>query len=136
VEYSLSSTLMIVLIGLVTGITDLAALIGIAFANIAMILFGWLMEVSNNGLMHGRDQSPARGERAWWTPFWFGCVAGIGPWLAIGAYLWASIAVLDGQGPPGFVWHPHQPVRAVQHLRAQPVAPVPPGRALARLPVR
>ena len=103
-EYSLSSTLMIVLIALVTGITDLAALIGIAFANIAMILFGWLMEVSNNGLMHGREQSPARGERAWWTPFWFGCVAGIGPWLAIGLYLWAAIVVLEGQGPPGFVW--------------------------------
>jgi Heliorhodopsin len=104
VEYALSSTLMIVLIALVTGITDLAALIGIAVANVAMILFGWLMEVSNNGLMHGRDQSPARGQRAWWTPFWFGCVAGIGPWLAIAAYLWASIVVLDGQGPPGFVW--------------------------------
>jgi hypothetical protein len=104
VEYALSSTLMIVLIALVTGITDLAALIGLAFANIAMILFGWLMEVSNNGLMHGRDQSPSRGQRAWWTPFWFGCLAGIGPWLAIGAYLWAAIGVLDGQGPPGFVW--------------------------------
>ncbi len=104
VEYSLSSTLMIVLIALVTGITDLAALIGLGFANIAMILFGWLMEVGNNGLMTGRDEAPARGSRAWWTPFWFGCVAGIGPWLAIGAYLWASIAVLDGQGPPGFVW--------------------------------
>ena len=69
-----------------------------------MILFGWLMEVANNGLMHGRDQAPARGRRAWWTPFWFGCVAGIGPWLAIAAYLWAAITVLDGEGPPGFVW--------------------------------
>ena len=104
VEYSLSSTLMIVLIALVTGITDLAALIGLAFANVAMILFGWLMEVSNNGLMHGRDQAPTRGERAWWTPFWFGCIAGIGPWLAIAAYLWAGIVLLDGPGPPGFVW--------------------------------
>ena len=104
VEYSLSSTLMIVLIALVTGITDLAALVGLAFANVSMILFGWLMEVANNGLVHGRDQSPARGQRAWWTPFWFGCVAGIGPWLAIAAYLWAAITVLDGEGPPGFVW--------------------------------
>ena len=104
VEYSLSSTLMIVLIALVTGITDLAALVGLAFANVSMILFGWLMEVANNGLMHGRDQAPERGRRAWWTPFWFGCVAGIGPWLAIAAYLWAAITVLDGEGPPGFVW--------------------------------
>ena len=104
VEYSLSSTLMIVLIALVTGITDLAALIGLAFANTAMILFGWLMEVANNGLAHGRDGAPARGSRAWWTPFWFGCIAGIGPWAAIGTYLWVTISVLDGQGPPGFVW--------------------------------
>ena len=104
VEYSLSSTLMIVLIALVTGITDLAALIGLAFANAAMILFGWLMEMANNGLMHGRDEASSRGSRAWWTPFWFGCVAGIGPWAAIGAYLWVTISVLDGQGPPGFVW--------------------------------
>ena len=39
VEYSISSTLMILLIALVTGLTDLAALIGIAGANVAMILF-------------------------------------------------------------------------------------------------
>ncbi len=104
VEYSLSSTLMIVLIALVTGITDLAALIALAFANIAMILFGWLMEVTNNGLMHGKDGTPSRGEQAWWTPFWFGCIAGIGPWAAIGAYLWVNSAVNDGEGPPGFVW--------------------------------
>ena len=104
VEYALSSTLMIVLIALVTGITDLAALVGLGFANIAMILFGWLMEMTNNGLVHGRDAAPERGERAWWTPFWFGCVAGIGPWAAIGLYLWVTIAVNDGQGPPGFVW--------------------------------
>ena len=104
VEYAISSTLMIVLIALVTGITDLAALIGLAFANASMILFGWLMEMSNNGLMHGADASPDCGERAWWTPFWFGCVAGAGPWLAIGAYLFVTIALNDGQGPPGFVW--------------------------------
>ncbi|MBR7743283.1 heliorhodopsin HeR [Phycicoccus sp. BSK3Z-2] len=104
VEYALSSTLMIVLIALVTGITDLAALVGLGVANIAMILFGWLMEMSNNGLMHGRDARPVRGGRAWWTPFWFGCVAGIGPWLAIALYLWVTIGVNGGEGPPGFVW--------------------------------
>lgn len=104
VEYSISSTLMIVLIALVTGITDLAALIGLAFANAAMILFGWLMEMTNNGLMHGKDGAAIRGERAWWTPFWFGCVAGVGPWAAIGAYLFVNISLNEGEGPPGFVW--------------------------------
>ncbi len=93
VEYALSSTLMIKLIAMVTGITDLSALIAIAFANIAMILFGWIMEMVN-----------APEDKAWWTPFWFGCVAGIGPWVAIVGYLLANLSVDGAQGPPGFVY--------------------------------
>ena len=94
VEYSLSATLMIVLISLVTGVTDLAALIAIAFANASMILFGWIMELVN----------PPGRERTWWSPFWFGCIAGIGPWLAIGAYLWVNVSQPGAAGPPGFVY--------------------------------
>jgi hypothetical protein len=93
VEYSLSATLMIVLIALITGITDLAALIGIGFANAAMILFGWLMEVANRS-----DRRP------WWEPFWFGCVAGAGPWLAIAAYLLVNVNQEGAEGPPTFVY--------------------------------
>lgn len=104
VEYSLSSTLMIILISLVLGISDIAALIGLGLANVSMILFGWLMEMTNNGLMHGRDGHPVRGVRAWWTPFWFGCVAGIGPWVAAAIYLIVNVAVVGGEGPPGFVY--------------------------------
>ena len=104
VEYSLSSTLMILLITLVLGISDIAALIGIGIANVSMILFGWLMEMSNNGLMHGKHGRAARGERAWWTPFWFGCIAGIGPWLAAAIYLIVNVGIQGGEGPPGFVY--------------------------------
>lgn len=104
VEYSLSSTLMILLISLILGISDIAALIGIGIANASMILFGWLMEMSNNGLMHGKDGQPARGERAWWAPFWFGCVAGVGPWLAAAVYLIVNVGIQGGEGPPGFVY--------------------------------
>ncbi len=104
VEYSLSSTLMIILISLVLGISDISALIGLGIANAAMILFGWVMEMSNNGLMHAKGGQPARGERAWWAPFWFGCIAGIGPWLAAAIFLIVNIAVEGGQGPPGFVY--------------------------------
>ena len=93
VEYALSSTLMIVLIGLVTGITDLAALLAIAFANVAMILFGWIMEMVNEP-----DSA------TWWTPFWFGCIAGIGPWVAIIVYLIANLSQEGAEGPPGFVY--------------------------------
>ncbi|MEL6985527.1 MAG: heliorhodopsin HeR, partial [Actinomycetota bacterium] len=88
VEYSLSSTLMIVIIALVTTVSDLGALVGIAFANISMILFGWIMEMVNRP-----------GQRVWWAPFWMGCIAGIGPWLAIVGY------IFTGEGrPPGFVY--------------------------------
>ena len=104
VEYALSATLMIVLISLVLGISDAAALIGLAIANASMILFGWLMEMANNGLMHGKNASSARGKRAWWTPFWFGCVAGVGPWLAVATYLIVNVGVKGGEGPPGFVY--------------------------------
>jgi len=93
VEYSLSSTLMIVLIALVTGITDLAAIIGLAFVNASMILFGWIMEMVNHA-----------GRRVWWTPFWFGCIAGVAPWLAIAAYLYVNVNQTGAQGPPGFVY--------------------------------
>ncbi len=93
VEYALSSTLMIVLIAMVTGILDLAALIGLAFANISMILFGWLMEMAN---------APDRS--TWWTPFWFGCVAGIGPWAGITAYLVVNLNQVGAEGPPTFVY--------------------------------
>ncbi len=93
VEYSLSSTLMMLLISLVTGLTDVAALIGIAGANIAMILFGWIMEMVNRP-----------GEQVWWSPFWFGCIAGIAPWLAIVAYIGINVSQDGGQGPPGFVY--------------------------------
>ncbi len=94
VEYSLSATLMIVLIAGITGISDLAALIAIAFVNAAMILFGWLMEASN---------APDR-ETTWWTPFWFGCIAGVGPWFAIAAGLFGGLSLEGAQQPPTFVY--------------------------------
>ena len=44
VEYSLSSSLMIVLIAQLVGISDVAALVALFGVNTAMILFGWLQE--------------------------------------------------------------------------------------------
>jgi len=96
VEYALSSTLMIVLIAATTGITDLAALIALAFANVSMILFGWIMEMVN-------DTSDPDA-KIWFTPFWMGSIAGIGPWLAIVIPLVFNISQEGAQGPPGFVY--------------------------------
>lgn len=87
VEYSLSATLMVVLIALYTGIDQITALIGIAGANVAMILFGWLQESANPPGRTGLTMKP----------FWFGCVAGAAPWVAIGYNLVAAETV------PGFV---------------------------------
>ena len=88
VEYSISSTLMIVAICLVFGIGDVAGLLGIAGTNIAMILFGWIMEVVN------RPQ-----QKVWWTPFWFGCLVGIIPWIGLFIYL-----IGPGDDMPTFVY--------------------------------
>ena len=87
VEYSFSATLMVVLIALYSGITGISALIGIAGANVAMILFGWLQESAN----------PPGRSTVTMKPFWFGCVAGVAPWVAIGYNLVAAEEV------PGFV---------------------------------
>lgn len=93
VEYSLSATLMMLIIATITGISDVAALIAIAAANISMILFGWVMEVVNRP-----------GQPVWWAPFWFGCIAGAAPWIAIVATLAYNVNRSGGEGPPGFVY--------------------------------
>ena len=87
-EYSLSSSVMIVLIAMLTGISDVAALIGIFAANAAMIFFGAVQE---------RYERP--GGSLW--PFWLGCVVGIAPWLAVGVYLWSPGSTAE---PPAFVY--------------------------------
>lgn len=88
VEYSFSATLMIVLIASYSGITEVAALVGIAGANVAMILFGWLQE---------RMNPPDRSSTSM-LAFWFGCVAGIAPWIAIAVNIFGADTV------PGFVY--------------------------------
>ena len=96
IEYSVSATLMVLLIALLAGVTDASALIGIAGANVAMILLGHRMERVNDHRSDRRD----------WQPFVFGCVAGIFPWIAIGtSILGAELeGTGDGGGPPTFVY--------------------------------
>lgn len=89
VEYSLSSSLMIVLIAVLPGITDIAALIGLFGVNASMILFGWIME------KYEEPGSPS------WMSYWFGVITGAVPWLAIAIYLWSPGSEAE---PPGFVY--------------------------------
>jgi hypothetical protein len=90
-EYSVSASLMIVLIAMYTGIGDLAALIAIFGVNVAMILFGLAMEYTN------QPGSPVR-----WRPYLYGCVAGAVPWVAIAVQIGYSQAQTGSV--PGFVF--------------------------------
>jgi hypothetical protein len=89
VEYAISSTLMIVLISLINAVWDVIALIAIAGVNVAMILFGWLQE---------KYEEPGKGGL---LPFWFGCIAGAIPWVAM---FWLLFSPGSTQEPPGFVY--------------------------------
>lgn len=89
IEYSFSSSLMIVLIAMITGIADVAALVALFGVNASMILFGLLQE---------HYEEPGR---PGWLPFIFGCIAGAIPWIAIGLYLWAPGSAAE---PPAFVY--------------------------------
>lgn len=91
VEYSLSSSLMIVIIAQLVGIADMVALLGLFWVNASMILFGWLQE---------RYHQPGDGG---WLPFLFGCIAGSIPWIGIVLYVIAPGST-SGAEPPGFVY--------------------------------
>lgn len=88
VEYSFSATLMVLLIASYSGITEITALVAIAGANVAMILFGWLEE---------RTNPPGRTATTM-LPFWFGSLIGAAPWIAIAVNLAGADTV------PGFVY--------------------------------
>jgi hypothetical protein len=89
IEYFFSSSIMIVLISQICGISDIAALLAIFCINACMILFGALQE---------KYEKPGKPS---WIPFWFGSFAGIIPWIAILIYV---IAPGVSSSPPGFVY--------------------------------
>lgn len=88
-EYALSSSLMIVLIGMLVGLWDLGALILIFGINAMMNLFGIMMEYHNQYT-----------ERTNWTAFIYGSIAGIIPWVVIALYFLGAISSGDAKPPP------------------------------------
>lgn len=89
IEYSLSASLMIVLIAQLTGISEATTLLALAGVNASMIFFGWLVE---------HYETPGKPN---WIAFNFGCIAGIVPWAAI-----TLMVVSPGSSaePPAFVY--------------------------------
>jgi hypothetical protein len=91
-EYAFSASVMIVLIAMLTGISDLDALIPIFAINATMIFFGLLMETFN-----------LKTQKTNWTPYLFGCFAGAIPWVVI------ALSVIGSErnspeGVPNFVY--------------------------------
>jgi len=78
-EYSLSASLMIVIIAMLSGIFDVVSLIGLFALTASMNLFGLMMELHNQTT-----------EKTNWTSYYFGCFAGIVPWIGIVIYFFGS----------------------------------------------
>ena len=91
-EYALSSSLMIVLIGMLTGIWDLGSMILMFGLNAMMNLFGIMMELHNQTT-----------KRTDWTAFVYGSIAGIIPWVVIVMYFLSALSSGDAK-PPAFVY--------------------------------
>jgi len=88
VEYSISATIMVLLIGFYSGITNITAVVAVIGTNVAMILFGWIQE---------RMNPPGRTSTTM-MPFWFGTIAGIAPWVGI------LVQIVGSKTVPGFVY--------------------------------
>lgn len=91
VEYSLSSSVMIFIISQLIGLSNYATLLAIVGCNVSMILFGWLQE---------KYVEPGTNDL---LPFFFGCIAGIVPWLIV------VVQLIGPKDPssvraPGFVY--------------------------------
>jgi hypothetical protein len=75
-EYAVSSSVMICAIAMLFGCYDIGSLILMFFVNASMNLFGLLMEKMN----------PPGRTRVDWTPFVFGTIAGVAPWIVVLSY--------------------------------------------------
>jgi hypothetical protein len=91
-EYSISSSIMIVLIGVLVGIFDVFALLMLFSLNASMNLFGLLMEKLNQYT-----------KKTNWLPFIYGVFAGIIPWIVIAAYFIGAVESV-GDIIPDFVY--------------------------------
>jgi hypothetical protein len=91
-EYAFSSSLMIVLIGMLIGLWDLGAIILIFTLNATMNLFGIMMELHNQHT-----------QKVNWVAFIYGCIAGFVPWVVIMLYFVGAVNSGDAK-PPEFVY--------------------------------
>ncbi|WP_233572031.1 heliorhodopsin HeR [Halosegnis longus] len=87
-EYSVSASLMIVVIGMLAGVWDLGTLVGLFALVAVMNLCGLLMEQRNEST-----------EEIDWTPYWVGSIAGLVPWVVIAITFIGSVTASSGEFP-------------------------------------
>lgn len=87
-EYSVSASLMIVVIGMLAGIWDLGTLTA---------LFGLVAIMNLSGLlMEQRNQTT---EETDWTPYYVGTIAGLIPWIVIAVTFVGTVTAAGGEFP-------------------------------------
>ncbi len=94
-EYALSASVMIVAIGLISGVYDAASLIMLFALTAVMNLLGLVMETHNN---IAKRQQPN------WLSFIVGSLAGIVPWLVLALYLLSTNLFGSGTVPVFVYW--------------------------------
>ncbi|MFW6041346.1 MAG: heliorhodopsin HeR, partial [Thermoplasmatota archaeon] len=87
-EYSVSASVMIVIIAMLTGIYDLGLLIALFVLTAVMNLMGLMMELHNQTT-----------EKTDWTSYIIGCIAGAAPWIVIGVSFGTAIVAAGGSVP-------------------------------------
>lgn len=87
-EYSLSASVMIIIIAMLSGVYDLASLILVFSLTAVMNLCGLIMEVHNQ-----------KTDKTSWLSFNIGSFAGLMPWVAIAIYFFGSTSNADGSVP-------------------------------------
>jgi hypothetical protein len=100
-EYALSSSLMLIVVGILSSVVDFNILILIFALNTCMNLFGLSMEKYNsvNKQLHPEAKTD-------WSNYIFGVIAGLTPWVIVGLYFFTTIdrvEVQAGRDIPGFV---------------------------------
>lgn len=85
-EYSISASLMIVIIAMLTTIYDIGTLMALFVLTAVMNLCGLMMEIHNQTT-----------QKTDWTSYIIGCIAGIVPWIVI------FIPLITAESVPDFV---------------------------------
>jgi len=88
IEYGISASIMMVAIGLLSGISDISTIVAIFALDLIMNLMGLAMELQNQGE-----------KKVKWFTYLVGCLAGIVPWIIFAIYVTGTNVYGSGEIP-------------------------------------